>query len=68
MSGVREMLEDGKLGLIVDNSEEGIYGGMKQALQNPESFAKYEAQLKEYEMPFNLENSVTAIIGILDEL
>lgn len=68
VSGVREMLEDGKLGLIVDNSEEGIYKGMKQALQNPESFGKYEAQLKEYEMPFNLENSVTAIIRILDEL
>ena len=38
VSGVNEMLENGKLGLIVENSEEGIYQGMKKALTNPESF------------------------------
>lgn len=68
VSGVREMLENGKLGLIVDNSEEGIYNGMKQALQNPESFKTYQNQLKDYEMPFNLENSVKQIQQILDDL
>ena len=68
VSGVREMLKDGKLGLIVDNSEEGIYEGMKKTLQNPESFDQYEQYLKDYEMPFNLENSVNAIVKILDEL
>ena len=68
VSGVREMLKDGKLGLIVDNSEEGIYEGMKKALQNPESFDQYEQLLKDYEMPFNLSNSVNSIVKILDEL
>ena len=68
VSGVREMLDSGNLGLIVDNSEEGIYEGMKKALQNPESFKEYEEHLKDYEMPFNLENSVNSIIKILDEL
>lgn len=68
VSGVREMLEDGKLGLIVENSEEGIYEGMKKALQNPDSFNEYEQNLKEYKMPFNLKNSVNSIIKILDEL
>lgn len=68
VSGVREMLENGKLGLIVENSEDGIYEGMKKALQNPDSFQQYEAHLKDYEMPFNLENSVNSIIKILDEL
>ena len=68
VSGVREMLEEGKLGLIVDNSEEGIYEGMKKALQNPESFDQYENQLKHYKMPFNLKNSVNSIIEIIDEL
>ncbi len=68
VSGVCEMLEDGKLGLIVSDSEEGIYEGMKKALQNPEHFNEYEQQLKDYEMPFKLENSVNAIIKILDEL
>ena len=68
VSGVREMLNDGKLGLIVNNSEDGIYEGMKKALQNPESFDQYEQQLKDYKMPFDLENSVNSIVKILDEL
>ncbi len=68
VSGVREMLNDGKLGLIVDNSEDGIYEGMKKALQNPESFDQYKQQLKNYKMPFDLENSVNSIVKILDDL
>ncbi|WP_304343666.1 glycosyltransferase [Chryseobacterium koreense] len=68
VSGVREMLLDGKLGLIVENSEEGIYQGMKKALTEPESFEKYQEELKDYEMPFNLENSVLSMMKIIDEL
>lgn len=68
VSGVREMLEDGKLGLVVENSEDGIYEGMKKALKNPENFDQYEHQLKDYVMPFNLTNSVNSIVKILDEL
>ena len=68
VSGVREMLEDGKLGLIVDNSEDGIYAGMKKALQNPESFEQYQENLNNYQMPFNLDNSVKSIIELIDKL
>ena len=68
VSGVREMLNDGKLGLIVDNSEDGIYEGMKKALQNPKNFDQYEQRLKDYKMPFDLENSVNSLVKILDEL
>ncbi|MGZ5196582.1 MAG: glycosyltransferase, partial [Kaistella sp.] len=68
VSGVKEMLENGKLGLIVENSEDGIYEGMKKALTNPESFDEYAKGLQSYTMPFNLENSVNSIIRILDEL
>lgn len=62
------MLENGKLGLITENSEDGIYLGMKQALEKPETFEQYEAHLTNYEMPFNLENSVKSIVKIIDEL
>ncbi|QDP85529.1 glycosyltransferase [Chryseobacterium sp. SNU WT5] len=68
VSGVREMLKVGELGLIVENSEDGIYEGMKKALQNPDSFKQYEHHLKDYQMPFNLENSVNSIIKIIDDL
>ena len=67
VSGVREILENGKLGLIVENSEEGIYQGMKKALTNPESFSQYQENLKDYQMPFNLENSVNKIMEIIDK-
>ncbi len=68
VSGVSEMLENGKLGLIVENSEEGIYEGMKKALTHPESFDVYGETLKTYSMPFTLENSVFSIMKIIDGL
>lgn len=68
VSGANEMLNNGDLGLIIENSEDGIYEGMKKALSEPEFFEKYSAKLKDYEIPFNLENSVNRITSILDEL
>lgn len=68
VSGVREMLNNGELGLIVENSEEGIYEGMKKALTNPQSFNIYQEKLAQYEIPFNLKNSVKKITDIIDNL
>ncbi|WP_027380414.1 glycosyltransferase [Chryseobacterium daeguense] len=68
VSGANEMLNNGELGLVVENSEEGIYDGMKKALSEPEFFEQYTEKLKRYEMPFNLENSVNKITSVLDEL
>lgn len=68
VSGVREMLENGKLGMIVENSEDGIYLGMKKALTEPETFAVYQKNLEHYNPPFNLENSVHSITEIIDSL
>ncbi len=68
VSGSAEMLKNGELGLLVENSEEGIYSGMKQALTHPESFEKYSEKLKSYEMPFTLKNSVEKITSVLDGL
>ena len=31
-TGVREWLEDSRYGIVMENSEDGIYEGMKQAL------------------------------------
>lgn len=68
VSGVREMLIDGKLGLIVENSEEGIYGGMKTMLVNSSIENSFENELENYSPPFNLKNSVQKIEEILDQL
>jgi len=68
VSGVKEMLNYGEIGLIVENSEEGIYSGMKKAFENPEQFNSYSEHLKQYKMSFSLENSVNAIMKIIDGL
>lgn len=68
VSGVREMLSNGELGEIVENSEEGIYQGLKKALTDPLAFVGYKKALEEYNPPFSLENSVAGIQNILDEL
>ena len=68
VSGVREMLDNGKIGLIVENSEDGIYDGMKKALENTSDFQQYEENLKVYELPFELSYSVNFIIKILDTI
>lgn len=68
VSGVREMLLDDKLGLIVENSEEGIYHGMKTALATPEKFTQYQEQLSNYPPPFDLENSIKKITYVIDHL
>ncbi|MCE3075420.1 glycosyltransferase [Chryseobacterium gwangjuense] len=68
VSGVKEMLNHGEIGLIVENSEEGIYSGMKKAFENPEQFNNYSEHLKQYKIPFSLENSVNAIMKIIDGL
>ncbi|MPS64171.1 MAG: glycosyl transferase [Chryseobacterium sp.] len=68
VSGAAEMLNGGEIGLIVENSEEGIYNGMKKALESPEYFTSYSENLKEYKMPFSLQNSVDSIMNIIDGL
>lgn len=68
VSGVNEMLNNSELGLIVENSEEGIYLGMKKALTEPEFFSEFTEKLENYTMPFNLDHSVARIVSVLDEL
>ena len=68
VSGVREMLKDGDFGLIVENSEEGIYNGIKKAIPDQTFFQPYSSQLENAEMPFSLEKSVEKIMAVLDDL
>lgn len=68
VSGVREMLNDGELGLIVENSEEGIYEGMKRIMTEPELGKNYQNKIANFVPPFSLENSVKKIEEIIDHL
>lgn len=67
VSGAAEMLDNGSLGMMVDNNEDGIYKGMRTALEHPFTFEYFQTNLETYEVPFNLENSVNSLMKILDE-
>jgi len=61
VSGVREMLNEGELGYIINNDEEAIYSGMKYFMDNPELVAKYQDIIKSKSLPFHLDNAVKSI-------
>lgn len=68
VSGIRDLLQDGKLGLITPNSEEGIYEGMKKFLSDKELTVRYENEIAAADLPFVLQKSVAHLQEIIDEL
>ena len=65
VSGADEMLDDGKYGIIVENSEEGLYNGMKNLLLKKDTFVYFKdmAQLrKDYLSENEIMDKVEAII------
>lgn len=67
VSGVREMVNDGELGYIIENSEEAIYEGMKYFIQHPEEAKKYQQNIEAKALPFELKNAVNSIEKYLNE-
>lgn len=68
VSGIRDLLQDGKLGNITENSEEGIYEGMKKFLTEKNSAKEYQKKISGTELPFTLEKSVEHLQKIIDEV
>ena len=68
ISGIRDLLQDGRLGNITPNSEEGIYEGMKKFLTYKNLAEDYKSQITQTELPFVLEKSVEHLQKIIDEV
>lgn len=68
VSGVRDLLQDGKLGLIVENSDDGIYEGMRSFISQKGLADQYIQEIAITELPFKLKNSVDKIMEIIDNL
>ena len=65
VSGARDMLGDSEYGLVVENSAEGLYAGMKQILSDPALFAHYQKKAeerKDYLSEDNIMDQVEKII------
>jgi len=68
VSGIKDLLQDGKLGIITPNSETGIYEGMKKILTNQELADHYRKEIASAELPFVLQKSVAHLQEIIDNL
>lgn len=68
-SGAKELLgEHDEYGLVVENSEEGIYQGMKRMLSDPDLLAHYKEKAKERGSFFSRTETVRAVEEMLDNL
>lgn len=60
-TGPNEILDYGKYGKIVDNSEEGLYNGLKELCDNPEKLKYYKKKTKERLGFFNEDKIINEI-------
>lgn len=68
-SGARELLGDkDEYGLVVENSGEGVYQGMKRMLSEPPLLAHYKETAKARGALFHKEKTVRAVEEMLDRL
>lgn len=69
VSGAKEILgENNEFGLVVENSEEGIYQGLKKMLSNPELLRHYAVKAKERADFFSTEKTVKAVEDLFEEV
>lgn len=65
-SGPVELLDNGKYGLVVENSEEGLFEGLKLLLTNEKQRKKYELLSAQRESFFNIKEIMRQIEALLD--
>lgn len=66
VSGMKEMLgEKNEWGLVTENSEEGLYQGIKRLLDDPALLAHYKAKAAERGKSFSTKSTVKAVEEML---
>ncbi|MBS4205799.1 glycosyltransferase [Bacillus sp. FJAT-49754] len=66
-NGPKEILENGKYGLLVENTENGIYQGLKKIISNRDLIDYYRLKSGERKEFFSYEKNIRALEGILKE-
>lgn len=64
-SGMNELLEKGKLGVITENNEESLYEGVKSILSDSSLFSEIKAKVAQKSNNFELKASIEKIENIL---
>lgn len=60
-SGVIEQLGNSEYGIVVENSEQGIYDGLKMILTDPNKLKYYQIKVRERSNIFTKENTVKKV-------
>lgn len=66
-TGPVELLAGGEFGSLVENSEQGIYEGMKEFLDNPKRVTELKEKAIERREFFSLENTVNEVIDLIEK-
>ena len=65
-SGPIEILRNGENGLLVENSEEGLYKGIKEIINSGELYMNYKNKAVEEGIKFGVDNFIKSLEEILD--
>lgn len=69
VSGMKELLgEDNEYGIVTENSEEALYQGIKQLLDNPALLTHYKEKAQERGKMFSTTQTVSAVENMLEAL
>jgi glycosyltransferase involved in cell wall biosynthesis len=63
--GPADIVERGKYGILVDNSSEGVYSGMKMVLDDPALSVKYSADLDEAVARYDYQHWLSEIDSLI---
>lgn len=66
VGGAKEIIEDSEAGLMVENSDEALYEGMKFALCNPDKVNEWKQTLKDTRIKFSHVERSKKLIGLLN--
>ena len=61
VSGMRELLEDGKYGMITENSEDGLCCGIKTLIDNKKRLKNYKKQARIRQSFFEIGKTVNDV-------
>lgn len=64
-AGASELLQEGRYGLLVENTEEAIYDGIKKVIENVKEYKTLKEKVKERKKFFKLEEVISKIEEIL---
>lgn len=66
-AGMSEILDNGKYGLIVENSQAGVYEGLKKCINNPKLIENYKKTLPERKSFFSTTTRIEEVQELFDE-